>query len=141
MRPAVAMSSGAQCSPRAIVNRLPRGAVLDSAWHRCGPGVRICRIVNRRNAWAVDDNWLTIAGHPERFYRTSELLELNATGAIDDSTMLNSVHCHFMIRVATDSAARVVAKVKLLTRPPKAVRRELERLEREYQEKLKRPAP
>jgi alkanesulfonate monooxygenase SsuD/methylene tetrahydromethanopterin reductase-like flavin-dependent oxidoreductase (luciferase family) len=123
------------------VSRLPRDAVLDTTWHGLGPGLAGCRIVNRKHAWAINDNWFTIEGHPERFYRPSELLELSRAGAVRDSTMLNSVHYRFMVRAATDSAARAVAKAKLPARPPRAVRKELERLEREYQEKLKAQGP
>jgi hypothetical protein len=140
--PATAQQTGAVCSSRpAIVSRLPRSAVLDTIWCRWDDGLRGCRVVNRRNAWAIDDSWFTIGGHPERFYRLSELLDLSRGGVINDSTRVLWVHYRFVVKAATDSAARTAAMGKLSSRPPKQVRKELRRLEREYQAKLRAANP
>ncbi len=135
--PATVLQAGPVCSSRPVlVSRLPRDAVLDTTWHRWDSGLRGCRIVNRRDAWAIDDSWFTIRGHPERFYRLIELLDLSKAGVINDSTMVHWVHYRFVVKAVNDSAARTAAKAKVPSRPRQQVLKELQRLEREYQKKL-----
>lgn len=141
--PAVAAAqAGPLCSSRpAIVSRLPRGAVLDTAWHELGPDLSGCRIVNRRNAWAVEQGWIAVPGRPEQAYRFSEMLGLAETGAITDSTLLYMVYYRFPVKAGTAGEARAAAEAKAPRRPPTPVLREMQRLEREHQEKLRAPSP
>ncbi len=133
--------AGAFCPRPVMVSRLPRAAVLDTTWYRLGPALAGCRIVNRDDRWAIEDNWFAIRGQPGRQYRKAELDSLGARGVLKEDTRLLAVGYRFMVKAGTATEARTVAKAELPTRPPRQVRKELLRLEREHQARLKEPSP
>jgi len=85
--------------------------------------------------------WFAIRGQPGRQYRKAELDSLGARGVLKEDTRLLAVGYRFMVKAGTATEARTVAKAELPTRPPRQVRKELLRLEREHQARLKEPSP
>jgi hypothetical protein len=133
---------GAFCVRPVIVSRLPRGAVLDTNWYVFGRAVAGCRIVNRRNVWAVEDTWFFVDGHAERAYRREALDSLLASGVLTDSTQLLPVSYRFMVKAATARAARTAANARLQAHPSKQVLKELRRIQELLRQKsLKDTSP
>jgi hypothetical protein len=120
---------GTFCVRPAMVSRLPRGAVLDTNWYDFGRAVAGSRIVNRRNAWAVEDTWFFVDGHAARAYRRETLDSLLASGVLTDSTQLLPVSYRFMVKATTARAARTAANARLRAHPSKQVLKELRRIQ------------
>jgi hypothetical protein len=109
-----AQSGGASCRVPRIVNRLPKDAVLDTAWQTVKPPVQVCRVLNHKNMWAVSHSWFQIDARPGLTLYYEQIDSLYATGEIVDTTRVATVILEYPIKITSLAEARRVA----LDRPP-----------------------
>ncbi len=112
---ATAATGGAFCRPPRIISRLPKGAVLDSAWQNVRPPVQLCRVLNHKRMWAASYAWFQLDARPGLTLSYEQLDSLYATGSIADTTMVASVRLEYPIRAASMAEARQVALRRLPT--------------------------